>query len=84
MASAGNMFQRKIDELFKDLLNLLGIADTILAVGYDDSGRDHDKHCRVLLICRNVNPDSKQKQVSFQVFFNPIFWQDHLQTWCEI
>ena len=41
-ALAGDMFQRKIDEIFKDLPNVFGIADDILAVGYDDDGKDHD------------------------------------------
>ena len=34
-APAGDMFQRKIDEIFKDLPNVFGIADDILAVGYE-------------------------------------------------
>ena len=37
-----DMFQRKIDEIFKDLLNVFGIADDILVVGYDADGKDHD------------------------------------------
>ena len=38
---AGNMFQQKIDEIFKYLLNVLGTADDILFVGYDSNGREH-------------------------------------------
>ena len=34
------MFQRKIDEIFRELPNVLGTAD-ILVVGYDDI-RDYD------------------------------------------
>ena len=37
----GDMFQRKIDEIFKDLPNVFGIADDILVVGYDVDGKDH-------------------------------------------
>ena len=41
-APAGDMFQRKIDEIFKDLPNVFGIADDILVVRYDIDGKDHD------------------------------------------
>ena len=36
------MFERKIDETFKDLPNAFGIADEILGLGYDSDGKDHD------------------------------------------
>ena len=42
-ALAGNMFQRKIDKIFKELRNVFGIADDILVVGYDNDGKDHDE-----------------------------------------
>ena len=38
-----DMFQQKIDEIFKCLLNTYGIADDLLIVGYDADCRDHDK-----------------------------------------
>ena len=38
----GNMFQRKIDEIFKYLPNVFGIADDILAVGYHSDGEGHN------------------------------------------
>ena len=38
----GDMFQRKIEEIFKELPNVFGIADDILVVGYDRNGKDHD------------------------------------------
>ena len=41
-APAGDIFQRKIDEIFKTLPNLFGIADDILVLGYDIDGKDHD------------------------------------------
>ena len=37
------MFQRNIDEIFKELSNVFGIADNILVVGYEDNGKDYDK-----------------------------------------
>ena len=45
-APAGNMFQRKIDEIFKELSNVFGFADDILGVGYDDDGRNLDNTLR--------------------------------------
>ena len=36
------MYQRKIDEIFKDLPNVFGTAEDILVVGYDVDGKDHD------------------------------------------
>ena len=38
-ASAGDMFQRKVDEIFKDLPNVFGIANSIFVVGYDTDGK---------------------------------------------
>ena len=34
----GNMFQRKMDEIFKDIFY---IADDTLVVGYDSDDKDH-------------------------------------------
>ena len=55
-APTHNMFQHKIDRIFKDLPNVFGIGDDILVVGHDNGGKDHDKTLwQVLQICRNVN-----------------------------
>ena len=35
------MFQTKMDEIYKELPHVFGIAYDILIVGYDD-GRDHE------------------------------------------
>ena len=40
---AGDMFQQKIDEIFKDLSNIFDIADNILIMGYHADGRDHNR-----------------------------------------
>ena len=54
-APSGDMFQRKIDEIFKDLPNVFGMADDILVVGYEADGKDHDKTAwRVLQRCRQA------------------------------
>ena len=39
-APVGDMFQRKNDKIFKDLPNVVGIADDILVVGYKVDGDD--------------------------------------------
>ena len=41
-ALAGDMFQRKTDEIFKELPNVFGTADDILVAWHDNDGRDHD------------------------------------------
>ena len=53
---AGDMFQRKIDKIFKDLPNVFGFADNILVVGYDRDGKDHDDTLQqILQVCQQVN-----------------------------
>ena len=42
-AIAGGMFQRKANKIFKDLLNVFGMTNDILAVGYYNGGDKHDK-----------------------------------------
>ena len=42
-ALTGDMFQWKIDEIFKDLSNEFGTADDVLVVGYEADGKDHDE-----------------------------------------
>ena len=78
---AGEMFQRKIDEIVKDMPNVFGIANDILVAGYDADGKDHDETVlRVLQRCRQVNL-KLNKDVSFQVYFNPVLWGSHITKW---
>ena len=42
-ALAGDMFQRKIDEILKDIPNVFGIVDDILVAGYEADDKDHDE-----------------------------------------
>ena len=66
-APAGDMFQRKIDEIFKYLPNVLGITDDILVVGYDRYSKDHDDTLqRVLQICRQVNLKLNKDKCNFR------------------
>ena len=56
MALAGDMFQRKLDELFQWLPNMFGIADDILVGGFNDMDRDHYATLKkVLRMCRQAN-----------------------------
>ena len=56
MALASDMFQRKMDKLFRGLPYVFGIADGILIAGFDELGRECDETVdRVLEICRKTN-----------------------------
>ena len=48
VALAGDMFQKKIDELFNDIPNVFGINDDIVIAGFNASGTDHDARCKQL------------------------------------
>ena len=55
-APVGNMFQHKIDEIFNDMPNIIGIADDILIIGYDEDRTDHDEAVyNMLRCCKEVN-----------------------------
>ena len=63
------MFQRKKDEIFKDLPNVFGVAYDILVVGYDSDGKDHDGTLqKVLQICRKINMKLKKRNAVDLIF----------------
>ena len=67
------MFQRKIDEIFKGLPNVFGIADDILVVGYDIDGKDLDEY--TMMSTRDIQTGkskTKQRQMPFQMHISPI------------
>ena len=73
----GDMFQRKIDEIFKDLPNVFGFADNILVLGYDIDGNGHDDtQQRVLQVCRQVKLKLNEHKCHFRcmqvLFFGKI------------
>ena len=73
-ALTGDMFQRKIDEILKDLSNVFGTADDILVVGYDRDGKDHDDTLQsVLQICRQVNIKLNKGKCHFRCKQVPFF-----------
>ena len=51
----GNMFQKKIDEIFSGMSNVFSIADDILIAGFDVQVKDHDEILeKMLWVCREI------------------------------
>ena len=68
------MFQRKIDEMFKDMPNVFGIMDDIFIAGYKADGRDSDITLqRVLQRCRQVNLRLNKDKCHFRCTSVPFF-----------
>ena len=56
VAPEGDMFQQKLDEIFKDIPKIFGIEDDIQILEYDADGRDHKRTIRqVIKICFQDN-----------------------------
>ena len=78
---AGNMFQKKIDELFSTMPNVFSIAGDLLIAGSDEQGRDHNEMLeKVRWICRQSNQELNKDIVLFRCtsihFFSEIIsWQ---------
>ena len=70
----GNMFQCKIDEIFNDIPNVLGIADNILVIGYNKDRTDHNKAVyNVLRWCQDVNLKLNKDKCHFRCMLIPFF-----------
>ena len=55
-ALSGNMCQRKINKILKELPNVFVIANDISVIGYDNNGGEHERIlCKVFQICRKEN-----------------------------
>ena len=73
-APAGDMFQRKIDEIFKDMPNMIGIADDILVAVYEANCKDHDETVRRMLQrCRQVNLKLNKDKCHYRCTSVPFF-----------
>ena len=73
-APAGDMFQCKIDEIFNDMLNVFGIADDILVIGYDKDGADRNEAVyKVLKLCQDVNLKLNKEKYHFRCTSIPFF-----------
>ena len=71
---ASDTFQHKIDEIFSDMPNILGIADDILVIGYNDNGTDHDTAvCKVLWRFKEVNLKLNKEKCHFRCTSIPFF-----------
>ena len=58
-APAGDMFQKKTDEILKVLPNVFGFAD-ICILDFDGNGADHKRIvCRVLQVCRKYKAQQR-------------------------
>ena len=73
----GDMFQRKMDKIFKDLPNVFGIAGDNLIVGYNSDTKDYDDTMQgVLEICKQVNLKLNKDKCHFKhtqvLFFSEI------------
>ena len=75
------MFQQKNDKIFKDPLNVLGIAYDILLVCYDASGRDHDKMlCNITFKDDNTTGIFSSDYVVYSVY---LVWLLYLTTYVQ-
>ena len=73
-APAGDMFQRKIDEIFNDIPNVFGIAEDILVIGYNKDGAEHDGAVyNVLRQCKDVNLKLNKDKYHFRCTSIPFF-----------
>ena len=61
------MFQRKIDRLFSDIPNVLGIADDILIASFEADGKQHDASLeKVLWRCIQANLKLNREKCLFR------------------
>ena len=78
-APAGDLFQRKIDEIFKDLSNVFSIADGILVLGNEVDGRNHDETLqRGLQMYRQVNLELKKDKCHVRCASVPFLVKSYL------
>ena len=71
----GDMFLKKIDEIFSGMQNIFSIADDILIAGFNVQGKDHDATLdKVLRVCRQTNLKIKKDKPLFRCTSIPFFW----------
>ena len=71
---SSDMFQRKIDDQFKELPNIFGIADDILISDYYNDGKEQDNTLRrVLPICQKENLKFNKDKCHFRCSSVPFF-----------
>ena len=68
------MFKHKIDEIFNDMPNVIGIADDILVIGYDENLANHDEAVyNVLRQCQEVILKLNKEKCHFRCMSIPFF-----------
>ena len=67
------MFQRDINEIFKDFPNVFGIEDDILVVGYEADGNHDETLHTVLKTCRQVSLKLNKDKYHFRCTSVPFF-----------
>ena len=73
VSPVGDMFQKKIVELYNGMPNVFGIAGDILIEGFDELGWEHGRTLKkVLMICGLTN--LKPRYISFQVHQCSFLW----------
>ena len=74
MVLAGDLFQGKIEELFKGLPTMFDIVDDILNARFDYIGRDHKTTLdKVLRICRQANLKPNKDKCMYYCTSIPFF-----------
>ena len=74
VAPPNNMFQQRMDEIIKHLLNVFSIADDIFTVDYDADGTDHDETLRWEMQIYHQENFMLKKKKMFQVHEVAILW----------
>ena len=79
-STARRHVSEEIDEIFKVLPNVFGIADDLLVVGYDADGKEHDETLwMVLQIYRQVTLKLNKDKCHFKYTSVPFFGEIILQ-----
>ena len=74
------MFWRKIEDIFKELPNIFGIAEVILIVAYSNNQADHERTLHmVLLIFRKENLNLNKDNRHYRCTTVPS-WGDYFQA----
>ena len=82
---AGDMFQRKVDEIFKDIPNVFGVKDNILFSGYEADVKDQDETVwRVLQRCQQVNLKLNKDNCHLRCTSVPFFGEIILQNGVKV
>ena len=73
-APAGDMLQKKKDEIFQSIPNVFGIAYDIIISGFDEQSKDHDEtQEKVPWVCRHANVKFNKCKCPFRCTSIPFF-----------